>query len=39
MRVIGSILRLQVQRSTLKTGEQPNRTYDPRPLLAVPARR
>jgi hypothetical protein len=37
MRVIGPILRLQVQRSTLKTGEKPNRTYDPRPLLAVPA--
>ena len=37
MRVIGPILRLQVQRSTLKTGEKPNRTYDPRPVLAVPA--
>src|SRR5258708_27012339 len=37
MRVIGPILRLQVQRSTLKTGEKPNRTYDPRPLLPVRA--
>jgi len=37
MRVIGPILRLQIQRSTLKTGEKPHRTYDPRPLLAVPA--
>lgn len=37
MRVIGPIARLQVQRSTLKTGEKPNRTYDPRPLLAVAA--
>lgn len=37
MRVIGPIVRLQVQRSTLKTGEKPHRSYDPRPLLAVPA--
>ena len=37
MRVIGPIVRLQVQRSSLKTGEKPNRTYDPRPLLPVPA--
>ena len=36
MRTIGSVVRLQVQRSTLKTGEKPNRTYDPTPLLAVP---
>ena len=37
MRVIGRIVRLQIQRSSLKTGEKPNRTYDPRPLLPVPA--
>lgn len=36
MHVIGTVTRLQVQRSTLKTGEKPDRTYDPAPLLAVP---
>lgn len=36
MRTIGTITRLQVQRSSLKTGEKPNRTYDPAPLLPVP---
>lgn len=35
MRVIGTISRLQVQRSSLKTGEKPNRRYDPSPLLPV----
>jgi hypothetical protein len=35
MREIGSIVRLQIQRSTLKTGEKPNRRYDPAPILAV----
>jgi hypothetical protein len=33
---LGPIIRLQVQRSTLKTGEKPLRRYDPAPLLAVP---
>ena len=35
MRPLGSLIRLQIQRSTLKTGEKPNRRYDPAPLLAV----
>ena len=35
MRTIGTITRLQVQRSSLKTGEKPNRMYDPTPLLPV----
>ena len=35
MHVIGSIVRLQIQRSPLKTGEKPNRVYDPAPLLTV----
>jgi len=36
MRTIGTITRLQIQRSSLKTGEKPNRVYDPTPLLPVP---
>ena len=36
MRPLGPLIRLQVQRSSLKTGEKPTRTYDPAPLLAVP---
>ena len=36
MRPLGPLVRLQVQRSSLKTGEKPTRTYDPAPLLAVP---
>ncbi|HXF95556.1 MAG TPA: MOSC domain-containing protein [Gemmatimonadales bacterium] len=36
MREIGSIVRLQIQRSSLKTGEKANKVYDPAPLLAVP---
>ena len=36
MRTIGTVARLQIQRSSLKTGEKPNRVYDPAPLLAVP---
>jgi hypothetical protein len=36
MRQLGPITRLQIQRSSLKTGERPLRTYDPAPLLAVP---
>ena len=39
MREIGPIVRLQVQRSSLKVGEAPRRRYDPAPLLAVPALR
>lgn len=35
MRTIGTVTRLQVQRSSLKTGEKPNRVYDPAPLLPV----
>lgn len=35
MREIGRVVRLQIQRSSLKTGEKPNRVYDPTPLLAV----
>ena len=32
---LGKIVRLQIQRSPLKTGEKPNRVYDPSPILAV----
>src|SRR5438093_12258654 len=35
MRDIGRIVRLQIQRASLKTGEKPTRVYDPTPLLAV----
>jgi hypothetical protein len=35
MRPLGPIVRLQVQRASLKTGARPQRTYDPAPLLAV----
>jgi MOSC domain-containing protein len=35
MREIGRIVRLQIQRSSLKTGEKPTRVYDPAPILAV----
>ena len=35
MRPLGPLVRLQIQRSSLKTGEKPLRTYDPAPLLAV----
>src|SRR5437899_9130772 len=35
MRDLGRVVRLQVQRSSLKTGEKPNRRYDPAPLLPV----
>lgn len=36
MRTIGTVTRLQIQRFSLKTGEKPNRQYDPTPLLPVP---
>ncbi|HXV91151.1 MAG TPA: MOSC domain-containing protein [Gemmatimonadales bacterium] len=35
MREIGPIVQLQVQRSALKTGAKPDRTYSPAPLLPV----
>jgi hypothetical protein len=35
MHDVGRIVRLQIQRSSLKTGEKPTRVYDPAPLLAV----
>jgi len=35
MHELGRIVRLQIQRSSLKTGEKPIRVYDPMPLLAV----
>jgi MOSC domain-containing protein len=35
MRDLGPIVRLQIQRSSLKTGEKPQRVYDPTPILAV----
>lgn len=35
MRPLGPLVRLQVQRSSLKVGEKPLRSYDPAPLLAV----
>jgi hypothetical protein len=35
MHDLGPIVRLQIQRSTLKTGDKPNRFYSPAPLLAV----
>ncbi len=37
MELIGTVVRLQVQRSSLKLGERPRRWFDPAPLLAVPA--
>lgn len=37
MRTIGTVTRLQIQRSSLKRGEKPSRVYDPTPLLSVPA--
>ena len=35
MRPLGSLVRLQIQRNTLKTGVKPDRLYDPAPILAV----
>jgi hypothetical protein len=35
-RALGSIAQVQIQRSSLKAGERPNRYYDPAPLLVVP---
>lgn len=36
MRLIGRLVLLQVQRTTLKRGLKPDRAYDPAPLLHVP---
>jgi hypothetical protein len=36
MRPLGPLVRLQIQRASLKTGARPQRSYDPAPLLAVP---
>lgn len=36
MRALGTVTRLQIQRTSLKTGTKPDRRYDPAPLLAVP---
>lgn len=33
---IGQVVRLQVQKASLKLGERPRRVYDPAPLLEVP---
>lgn len=35
MKLVGDIVRLQVQRSSLKLGARPHRWYDPTPLLPV----
>jgi MOSC domain-containing protein len=35
MHELGEIVRLQIQRASLKTGEKPTRVYDTRPLLSV----
>jgi hypothetical protein len=35
MHPAGTIVRLQIQRASLKTGEKPDRVYDPAPILAV----
>ena len=35
METLGAIVRLQIQRSSLKTGDRGHRVYDPAPLLAV----
>ncbi len=37
LRPLGAIVRLQLQRSSLKLGEKPNRRYDPAPLLETDA--
>ena len=36
MEMIGTVARLQIQRSSLKLGAAPHRWYDPSPLLSVP---
>lgn len=36
MEFVGTVVRLQVQRASLKGGEQPRRWYDPAPIVSVP---
>jgi hypothetical protein len=36
MERIGTVVRLQVQRSSLKAGDRPRRWYDPTPIVSVP---
>lgn len=36
MEWIGIVVRLQVQRSSLKAGDRPRRWYDPAPIVSVP---
>lgn len=35
MRDLGRVVRLQIQRASLKTGAKPHRVYDPAPILPV----
>jgi hypothetical protein len=35
MRSLGRVIRLQIQRASLKTGQKPHRAYDPAPVLPV----
>jgi len=37
MELVGRIVRLQVQESSLKAGERPRQWYDPAPIRAVPS--
>jgi hypothetical protein len=37
MKRLGTVVRLQVQQSSLKVGPTPGRSYDPSPIRAVPA--
>ncbi|MGH2532817.1 MAG: hypothetical protein ACRDJW_11005 [Thermomicrobiales bacterium] len=37
MHLIGTIVKLQVQRASLKVGQSPRRRYDPAPLTDVPS--
>lgn len=39
MRLLGTLVRLQIQLSSLKQGEKPDQWYDPSPLMAVGALR
>jgi hypothetical protein len=36
MQLIGTVVRLQVQQSSLKAGDRPRRWYDPTPIVPVP---
>lgn len=35
MRALGRVIRLQIQRGSLKRGDKPQRVYDPAPILSV----